>query len=140
MHGDSPGTVVRAGLIAAVVSGVPSTVHALLTGRDPLEATAAAGSLVLGSDRSKGELLLAAVPTHLVLSIGWTFLIAALLPQRRRVLAGTAYGAGIALFDLGVVGRAVPRIRALPFGPQLADHLVFGAVVAALTHCRRRAA
>src|SRR5205814_4681241 len=35
-----------AGLIAAVVSGAPSTLWALARGRDPLEATRAAGSIV----------------------------------------------------------------------------------------------
>lgn len=139
MPRDSRADVVRAGLIAALVSGIPSTAHALMTGRDPLEATAAAGSLVLGSDRPRSQLLLAAAPTHLVLSIGWAFLISALLPPRRRILAGAGYGVGIALFDLGVVGRAIPRIRALPFGPQLADHVVFGGVVGALTRGPRGA-
>jgi hypothetical protein len=43
------------------------------------------------------------------------------------------FGAGIAFFDLRVVGARAPRIRALPFGPQLADHVAFGAVVGALT-------
>jgi hypothetical protein len=31
-----------------------------------------------------------------------------------------------------VLGRAFPRIKALPIGPQLADHVAFGFTVAAL--------
>ena len=139
MRRDSPGGAVRAGLVAALVSGAPSTAHALATGRDPLEATAAAGSLVLRGDRGRGELLEAAAPVHLALSTAWALLIATLLPKRGRVLAGAGYGLGIALFDLGVVGRAFPRIRALPVGPQIADHILFGAVVAALTRGPRHA-
>ena len=129
----SAGATLRAGLIASLVSGVPSTMHALAIGRDPLEATAAAGSLVLRDSRSRSHLLLAALPTHAVLSVLWAFLIAAGLPPRRRVFAGAAYGLGIAVIDLGIVGRTFPRIRALPLRPQVADHVVFGVVVAALT-------
>ena len=39
---------VRRFVLAAVLSGVPSTVHALAVGDDPLRATRAAGSLVGG--------------------------------------------------------------------------------------------
>src|SRR4051812_17964931 len=40
-----------AGAIAAVLSGAPSTLHALLTGRDPLEASLAAGTPLLPPER-----------------------------------------------------------------------------------------
>ena len=122
---------VRAGLIAAVVSGAPSTIHALATGRDPLEATYAAGSLLLPGERRRGVLLAAAIPVHLGISVGWAVLLAAVLPRRRTVLAGAAAGLAIAALDLGIVGRRFELIRALPVGPQLADHLAYGAVVGA---------
>jgi hypothetical protein len=122
---------VRAGLIAAVVSGAPSTIHALATGRDPLEATYAAGSLLLPGERRRGVLLAAAIPVHLGISVGWAVLLAAVLPRRRTVLAGAAAGLAIAALDLGIVGRRFERIRALPVGPQLADHIAYGAVVGA---------
>ena len=41
-----------------------------------------------------------------------------------------------AALDLGVVARRYPAIRALPQGPQWADHLLFGAVVGRLAACR----
>jgi hypothetical protein len=122
---------VRAGLIAAVVSGAPSTIHALATGRDPLEATYAAGSLLLPGERRRGVLLAAAIPVHLGISVGWAVLLAVVLPRRRTVLAGAAAGLAIAALDLGIVGRSFERIRALPVGPQLADHIAYGAVVGA---------
>ncbi len=53
-----------AGALAAVVSGLPSTVHALAAGRDPLEATLAAGSLLLPNETRRLPLFLAAVPAH----------------------------------------------------------------------------
>lgn len=124
-------TAVRAGLFAAVVSGVPSTLHALATGRDPLAATEAAGSLLLPHERRRGVLLAAAVPVHVSISVGWAIVLAAVLPRRRTVLAGAAAGLAIAALDLGVGGRRFPRIRELPLGPQVADHVVFGAAVAA---------
>ena len=62
-------TVVRdglaAGAVAALPSGLPSTLHALLTGRDPLEATTAAGSILLSREERTPVLVAAAVPVHL---------------------------------------------------------------------------
>jgi len=122
---------VRAGLFAAAVSGAPSTLHALATGRDPLEATEAAGSILLPNERRRGRLLAAAIPLHLGISIGWALVLAAVLPRRHTLVAGAAAGLAIAALDLGVVGRRFERIRALPLAPQLADHVAYGAAVGA---------
>ena len=99
--------VLRAAVWAAALSGIPSTVHALATGRDPLEAAYAAGTILLPGETRPQRLLAAAVPVHLGISIGWT----------------------VAL-DLGLLGRLFPRIRALPVAAQLADHAAFGAIAA----------
>ena len=123
---------VRAGLIAAIVSGAPSTLHALATGRDPLEATFAAGSILLPGETRHGRLLAAAVPVHLLISLGWALVLAATLPRRRTTLWGAAAGLGIAALDLGVVGRRFERIHALSVLPQIADHVAYGAVVGAV--------
>ncbi|TML98675.1 MAG: hypothetical protein E6G10_22055 [Actinobacteria bacterium] len=115
----------RAGLLAAVVSGAPSTAHSLLTGADPLEAARAAGSVVLGArERRTGPLLAAAVPAHLAVSLFWAFV----MPRRAGVVGGAVFGLAVAALDLGVLARWFPRVRALPLGPQVADHLVYGAV------------
>ncbi len=128
-----------AGTVAAALSGVPSTVDALLRRADPLEAAAAAGTLLLPSERRTGRLVLAAVPVHLALSLGWALALAPVLPRRATVASGAAGGLAIAALDLGVVGRRFPRIRALRVLPQVADHVAFGAVVGAVVrHCRRR--
>lgn len=120
---------VRAGLIAAVLSGAPSTAHALATGRDPLLATRAAGTLVPGRVPDP----LAGLIAHTVLSTGWTTVLAALARRHRLgVGGGAAAGVLIAALDLGVVGRRYPAIRALPALPQWLDHVVFGAVLGAL--------
>ena len=127
-----------AGSIAAIVSGVPSTVHAQLTGGRALEASLAAGTLVLPRERRPARLLLAAAPVHLALSLGWALLLAAVLPQRRTAAFGALAGLAIAVLDLGVVGRRLPRIRALRQAPQVADHVVYGATVGAVLGSRRR--
>lgn len=113
---------VRAGVLAAVISGVPSTLHALLTGRDPLAATRAAGAL------SGKPGIAAGATAHVVVSAWWTLVLAAV--HRRRPLgaaSGAVAGLLIAALDLGVL--APPEIRALPQWPQWLDHALFGAVV-----------
>lgn len=64
-------SALTAGACAAVLSGAPSTLHALATGRDPLEATKAAGSIVLPGEHRALPLVVAATPVHLALSFGW---------------------------------------------------------------------
>lgn len=127
-----------AGAVAAVVSGAPSTLHALATDPSPLEATLAVGTLVLPRERRPLPLLLAALPAHTAISLGWGVVLALALPPRRTGVAGAVGGLAIAALDLGVVGRRYPRIRALPMWPQVADHVAYGAVVGAVI-ARRRA-
>jgi hypothetical protein len=122
--------VLRAAAAAAVLGGIPSTVHALATGRDPLEATLAAGSIVLPGETRRARLLAAAVPVHLALSLAWT--VALDRAGVRGARAGAAAGLAIAALDLGLVGRRIPRVRALPLLPQIADHAAFGAVAGTL--------
>jgi hypothetical protein len=135
-------SVLRGTLVAAVLSGVPSTAWALATGRDPLEAALAAGAIVVGDGASKPQRLAAAVPVHLALSCAWTVVLDRALPKRHRVLTGAAAGLAIAALDLGLIGRRIPAIAALPLGPQIADHVAFGALAAATSvpsAARRRA-
>jgi hypothetical protein len=127
-----------AGAVAALLSGAPSTLHAIATRSSPLEATLAAGTLLLPRERRSLPLTLAAAVVHLALSLGWALLLAAVLPRRRTVAAGALAGLAIAALDLGVVGRRNPRIRALPQLPQVLDHVAYGAVVGAVLRRRRR--
>lgn len=119
-----------AGGVAALVGGLPSTLWALASGRDPLEATKAAGSILLPRETRTARLLAAAVPVHLALSLGWALALAK--GRVRGTVPGTAAGLAIAALDLGVLGRRFPRIRALPLAPQVADHIAYGAVVGAM--------
>lgn len=147
MDVDRARDVVIAAAVAGVVSGAPSTLHALLTRRSPIEATLAAGTVLLPGESRPVPLALAAIPVHAALSLGWAGVLGAVLPARRTSWAGAAAGAvaglAIAALDLGVAGRRYPRIRALPQAPQVADHVAYGLVVGwvlAGRRARRRAA
>ena len=133
----------RAGVVAGGLSGLPSTLHALLTGRDPLAAARAAGNLLLPADSSPAALLVAGGLAHGALSLGWGCGVAVAVPRsssaRRALVTGAIAGATIAALDLcllahGPAGRRWPLIRALPVGPQILDHIAFGAVAAAVAH------
>jgi hypothetical protein len=115
-------------VVAGVVSGLPSTLVALVRGDDVLAATRAAGTLVPGRRDRPG--LVAGAVVHAGLSVWWTVVLTAVLRRvRGGALLGTVGGAAIAALDLGVVARRYPAVRALPPAPQWADHLAFGAVV-----------
>lgn len=135
LRGLSDGIV--AGAVAALVSGAPSTCWALAVGDDPLEATLAAGSIVLPEETRRCPLLAAAVPVHVGLSLGWAVVLARVLPPRKTTVLGGLAGLGIAALDLGVVGRRLPRVRALPLLPQLADHVAYGLTVGFVLRQRR---
>jgi hypothetical protein len=124
------GAVLRASAVAAVVSGAPSTVHALVTGRSPLDAVRAAATLFPGrGPRSELGELATGIAVHGAISLGWCVVLAAVLPRHHAALWGAGAGAVIATIDLGIVGRRVPAIAELPTGPQVADHVTFGVVV-----------
>ena len=118
-----------AGAVAAVIGSLPSTVWALARGRDPLEATLAAGSMLLPGEDRPVRLCAAAVPVHLAFSFGWAAVLAHVLPRRHTVAAGALAGLCIAALDLGLGRRLFPRVRDLPLLPQLADHVAYGATV-----------
>ena len=126
-----------AGAVAAVLSGAPSTLHALLVGASPWEATLAAGTLVLPRETRPLPLALAAVPAHLAISLGWGVVLALALPRRRAVPAGALAGIVIAGLDLGVLGPRFPRVPRLPTVLQIADHVAYGAMVGAVLAHRR---
>lgn len=132
-----PAEVVAAGLVAAALSGVPSTVYALARRDDVLEGALAAGSILLPRARRRVPLLAAATAVHLSLSLGWAAVLAALLPRGRELRWSWLAGLAIAALDLGIAARRFPRIRALALGPQVADHLAYAATVAAVLRRRR---
>jgi hypothetical protein len=127
-----------AGACGAVLSGAPSTAWTLATGGSLVEAGCAAGSIVLPRADRTPVLLAAAVPVHLALSFGWAAVLSVALPRRATVPAAVAAGLAIAALDLEVIGRRLPRIRALPQGRQWADHVAYGLAVGVVVRNRRR--
>jgi hypothetical protein len=67
---------------------------------------------------------------HLGVSLAWTLVLDRAGVRTAR--GGAVAGLAIAALDLGVLGRRLPRLRALPLGPQVADHAAFGAIAARL--------
>jgi hypothetical protein len=120
-----------------VLSGTPSTTVTLLRRESLVEGAAAAGSILLPRETRTPVLVAAAVPVHLALSFGWAAAMSVALPRRATVPAAVAGGLAIAALDLEVIGRAFPRIRALPQGRQWADHVAYGLAVGAVVRRRR---
>jgi hypothetical protein len=129
---------VEAGLVAAVLSGAPSTLVTLARGEDVLAGARAAGTLLLPGERRALPLLAAAMPVHLAVSLGWAVVLERTLPRGREPLAGALAGLAIAALDRGVIGRRLPAIRTLPQGRQWADHAAYGLAVGAVLARRRR--
>ena len=116
-------TFLYAWLLATVLSGIPSTAYALLTGGDPMEATRAAGAMV-----GRPDSIAAAVAVHLAVSTVWSVVLWLALPRRRTLLWALLASAAIALLDLLVIAPLFfPEVAALAFWPQFADHLAWGA-------------
>lgn len=130
-----------AGLVAGVMSGLPSTVHAVATGRSPLDAARAAGALLGRPGLARG------LVAHSAMSLWWSAVLRAVLQAVRSgvpapfvVLAGGASGLLIGRLDLAIADRRFPEIARLPRWPQLADHVAFGVLVAATLAVRSRPA
>ncbi|TFZ06213.1 hypothetical protein EZ313_06090 [Ramlibacter henchirensis] len=128
-------------LVATVFSGLPSTLHALVTGGDPLEATRAAGAMLIPASSSTPALFAAAAIVHPAVSLFWTAVFGMLLPRRHVVFWAVVGAALVALLDLRVIAvRLFPEVTALAFWPQFADHLMWGALLGGTLYMRLRRA
>jgi hypothetical protein len=129
--------VFRAWLAATILSDAPSTLWALVTGADPLEATRAAGAMLVPIDTPLPGLLAAATLAHLTVSTFWTFVFVRWLPRRQLALWSTGAAAAVALLDLRVIAPLLfPAVASLPFWPQFADHLMWGACLGGVLQWR----
>ena len=130
----------RAGLWAAALSGVPSTLHALARGDDILASTEAVGAVLIPDRRKGWARVTVGGLAHVAISLFWARALERALRDNDEtagaVVTGAACGAGIALVDLGLIARFLPTIRRLAIGPLLADHLAFGAIVGWVLHRR----
>jgi hypothetical protein len=128
---------IAAGFAGAACSAIPSTAWSLLRGDDVLEGGRALGAVLLPHERRTPVLLAAAAPAHLAISLGWAAVLSAVLPRRAEAAWGVLGGVAIAALDLGVIGRRLPTIRALPQGRQWADHVAYGLTVGIVLRIRR---
>ena len=127
-----------AGGCAALLSGIPSTLYAWLTGGEPMEATRAAGAMVIPATSTHTELFIAAALVHAVVSLFWALILVLVLPRKHTLAWAIAALACIAVLDLRVIGRLFPEIFALSFWPQFADHIAFGAILGGVLVYRRQ--
>lgn len=131
--------LVRAWLAATLLGGLPSSAWALLTGGDVLEPTRAAGSMLLPHATASGKLLAAAALVHPAVSAFWSLILWRLLPPRATLEWALLAALLIAVVDLKAIAPLFfPRVAALDFWPQLADHLMWGAAFAIALDWRRR--
>jgi hypothetical protein len=133
--------IVEATVLAATLSGVPSTLHAFIKGRGlrsaavyVYDATCAAGTLVPPGRPGFGRGVLVHVAISMLCGEG----LARTLPVDHSVEWGAAAGLMIGVVNVGVIGRWFPAIRGLPLVPQLVDNMTFGAVFAAMLDHRGR--
>lgn len=120
----------HAGWVATLFSGLPSTLYAFASGSDPLEATRAAGAMLVSATSDTRTLLAAAALVHPLVSLFWTAVFGCLLPRRRPAPWAVAGAAAVALLDLRLIAPLLfPSIAALAFWPQFADHLMWGALL-----------
>ena len=127
--------IIQATAAAALLSGAPSTLDALRRHREirPVltyvqEATSAIGTLV---PPGRPGLLRGAL-IHVGISALCGEGLARTLPRRHSVAWAAGAGLVLGVINVGVIGRRFPAIRALPLAPQLADHVAFGVVFAAI--------
>jgi hypothetical protein len=125
--------VIEATVVAATLSGLPSTLHALLAGGSVgaaavyvHDATCAAGTLLPPGRPgfSRGVIV------HVGMSAACGEALARTLPRRHSPVWGGAFGFAIGVVNVGIIGRLFPAIRALPLIPQLADHFAYGMLFA----------
>ena len=112
-------------IAATLLSGIPSTLFALATGGDPMEATRAAGAMV-----GRPHSIAAAGAVHATVSLFWSWVLWRILPLRHTTLWALTAAAAIAVLDLRVIAPVFfPDVAALAFWPQFADHIMWGACV-----------
>ncbi len=128
-------------MLAATLSGAPSTLHALIKQRSLrsaavyiYDATRAVGTLVPPGRPGFGRGLV----VHVAISLLCGEALARSLPRDHRAEWGAAAGLAIGVVNVGVIGRSFPAIRALPLVPQLADNMMFGTVFAVALDRRDR--
>ena len=100
-----------------------------MTGGDALEATRAAGAMLLPAEKTTWKLIAAAAVVHPLVSLFWAVILWRLLPRRATLEWAILAAVLIGLLDLRIIAPAFfPAVAALDFWPQMAHHLAWGAL------------
>ena len=95
--------------------------------------------MLLPGETSTGKLVAAAAVVHPVVSAFWALVLWYALPRRATLEWALLAAVLIALLDLKLIApHFFPRVAALDFWPQLADHLMWGAAFGIALGWRRR--
>jgi hypothetical protein len=133
------GDLIVAGGAATLLSGVPSTLYALLRREDLSEATRAAGAMLISPGSSMLDLFEAAAVVHVAVSFFWAALLVRFLPRRHVVLRAIVAAVTIGVLDLRVIAPLMfPEVARLAFWPQMADHVMWGASLGVALALRRQ--
>ena len=117
-----------AGSVATALSGIPSTLYSAATGADIAEPTRAAGAMLVAANSSDLQLLTAAAVVHIAVSFFWSGILILILPRTSITSACVLAASLIGVLDLRVIApHFFPEVARLPFLPQMADHLMWGA-------------
>lgn len=86
--------------------------------------------MLLPAATGTAALFAAAAVVHPAISLFWTAVFGCLLPRRRVLWWALLGAAAVALLDLRVIAPLLfAEVAALPFWPQFADHLAWGALL-----------
>ena len=100
-----------------------------------MEATHAAAAMFPLS----GNMFIDAALVHTAVSLFWAALLVFALPKRHTTAWAVGAAAIIGILDLRVIApHFFPEVAALEFGPQMADHLMWGACFGLVLQIRRR--
>ena len=104
-----------------------------------MEATRAAGAMLIPIGSSLADLIAAAAVVHSGISLFWAEVLGLLLPRRNVAFVSILASALIAMIDLKLVApHFFPTITALSFWPQFLDHLAWGACFGGVLQWRQR--
>ena len=113
--------------IAAFLSGIPSTALAYFTGKDMMEATRAAGAMLIAPDSSTSSLVLAATVVHGTLTFFWASILTLFVPREHAVSYSCIVMILVGIVNLCIIAPLFfPSVVALSFWPQMMDHAALG--------------
>ena len=102
-----------------------------------MEATRAAGAMLIAADSSVSHLLLAATLVHGSLTFFWASVLTLYAPREHAIICSTAVMVLVGFINLGIIAPLFfPSVVALEFWPQMMDHAALGFCYGAVLYWR----